>query len=41
MVNLDLQESFIQLLQNFGLSITLAKALWVPLPILIVVVFAF
>lgn len=41
MVNLDLQESFIQLLHNFGFSITLAKALWVPLPILIVVVFAF
>ena len=35
---IDLQGSFIQTLQDFGLSVGLAKAIWLPLPMLLMIV---
>ena len=35
---IDLQGSFVQTLQDFGLSIGLAKAVWLPLPMLLMII---
>jgi len=35
---IDLQGSFVQTLQDFGLSIGLAKAIWLPLPMLLMII---
>ena len=35
---IDLQGTFVQTLQDFGLSIGLAKAIWLPLPMLLMII---
>ncbi len=35
---IDLQGSFVQTLQDFGLPIGLAKAVWLPLPMLLMII---